>query len=108
MLSLERLAHEVVTRWERGDLAEAVRALDRHLQEIAEDRERQRGLIERAVGLYADDDIEIDADRTFISESQKGAFVMGWLWVTKREDQCAPLEAHADAVIRPQEGAQPQ
>ena len=48
------------------------------------------------------------ADRTFIAASQEGAFVMGWLWVAKREDECAPLEAHADAAMRPQEGAQPQ
>lgn len=63
MQRLEWLAREVVTRWERGNLAEAVRALDRHRQEIAEDRERYRDLIERAIDLYADDDIEIDADR---------------------------------------------
>ncbi|WP_447774041.1 hypothetical protein [Variovorax boronicumulans] len=97
MLLLESLAREVVARWERGDLAEAVRELDLHLQGIAEDRERHRDLIERAVGLYANDDIEIDADRTFIAASQEGAFVMGWLWVSR-----------SDGVVasRPEEGAQ--
>lgn len=77
MQRLERLAREVVTRWECSNLAEAVRALDRHLQEIAEERERYRDLIERVIDLYADDDIEIDADSTFISASQAGAFVTG-------------------------------
>jgi len=104
MQRLERLAREVVTRWECGNLAEAVRALDRHLQEIAEDRERYRDLIERAIGRYADDDIEIDADGALISASQAEAFVTGWLWVSKRQDENVPLEAHVDTAARPQEG----
>lgn len=83
MLTLERLAREVVARWEHGDLAEAVRALDQRLQAIAGDRVRHLDLIERAIGIYADDDIDIDADDTFIAESEEGAFVMGWLWMPR-------------------------
>ncbi len=108
MLMLECLAREVVTRWEHGDLAETVRARDRHLQEVAEHRGRHRGLIQRAVGLYADDDIEIDANSTLISESQEGAFVMGWLWMPRHDDKSSTAGAHAEATLYPEEGAKPQ
>ncbi|MFZ3120385.1 MAG: hypothetical protein WA159_18945 [Variovorax sp.] len=81
MLTLDGLARDVVARWERGDLAEAVRALDQRLQAIAEDRVRHLDLIERAIGLYGDDDVDIDAHDTLLCESEGGAFVMGWLWV---------------------------
>lgn len=81
MLTLERLARDVIASWEHGDLAAAVRALDERLREIAADRVRHRDLIERAIGIYADDDIDIDADDTFISGSDEGAFVMAWLWM---------------------------
>lgn len=81
LLTLERLARDVVASWERGDLAAAVQALGQRLQEMAADRVRHRNLIERAIGIYADDDIDIDADDTFISGSDEGAFVMGWLWM---------------------------
>ena len=81
MLRIERLARDVVACREQGDLASAVRALDQRLREIADDRVRHQDLIERAIGIYADDDIDIDADDTFISESDEGAFVMGWLWM---------------------------
>lgn len=81
MLTLERLARNVVTSWERGDLAASVRALDERLREIAADRVRHLDLIERAICIYADDDIDMDADDTFISASDEGAFVMGWLWM---------------------------
>jgi hypothetical protein len=91
MLTLERLARDVVARREHGDLAEAVRALDQRLQEIAGDRVRHLDLIERAIGIYVDDDIDIDADDTFISESEEGAFVMGWLWMP-RGDAMSPAE----------------
>jgi hypothetical protein len=91
MLMLERLARDVVARWEHGDLAQAVRALDQCLQAIAGDRVRHLDLIERAIGIYADDDIDIDADDTFISESEEGAFVMGWLWMP-RCDAMGPTE----------------
>lgn len=83
MLTLERLARDVVARWEHGDLAEAVGALDQHLQAIAGDRARHLDLIERAIGIYVDDHIDIDADDTLISESEEGAFVMGWLWMPR-------------------------
>ena len=98
LLQLERLAREVVARWECGDLAEAARALDQHLQDIAEVRVRHAGPIERAIDRYQCDDIEIDADATFICESGEGAFVMGWLWVSGRD---------GDAAIDPEQGAQP-
>ena len=83
MLRLERLAREVVARWERGDLAQAVRALDHCLQEIAEDRVRHAELIERAIGVYQSDDCDIDADDTLIFQNEEGAFVMGWLWMPR-------------------------
>jgi hypothetical protein len=98
LLQLERLAREVVARWECGDLAEAARALDQHLQDIAEDRVRHADLIERAIGIHADEDAEIGPEDTFISESEEGAFVMGWLWVSGRD---------GDAAIDPEQGAQP-
>ena len=98
LLKLERLAREIVVRWERGDLAEAARALDQHLQDIAEDRVRHADLIERAIGVHADEDIEIDPGDTFVSESEEGVFVMGWLWVSGRD---------GDAAIDPEQGAQP-
>lgn len=98
LLELERLAREVVTRWECGDLAEAAHALDQHLQEVAEDRVRHADLIERAIGVHADEDIEIDPGDTFVSESEEGAFVMGWLWVSRRD---------GDIAIDPEQGAQP-
>lgn len=83
MLTLERLARDVVASWEHGDLAAAVRALDQRLQEIANDRVTHADLIERAIGIYADDDIDVDPDDTFISASDEGAFVMGWLWMPR-------------------------
>ena len=98
LLLLERLAREVVSRWESGGLAEAVHALDRHLQDIAEVRVRHAGPIERAIDRYQCDDIEIDADATFICESGEGAFVMGWLWVPGRD---------GNAAIHPEQGTQP-
>ena len=98
MLKLERLAREILARWERGDLAEAARALDQHLQEIVEDRVRHADLIERAIGSHADEHIEIDPGDTFVSESEEGAIVMGWLWVSERD---------GDAAIDPEQGAQP-
>ncbi|WP_285412901.1 hypothetical protein [Variovorax sp. efr-133-TYG-130] len=58
MLTLERLARDVVTSWEHGDLAAAVRALDQRLQEIASDRETKQELIERAIGIHANDDTQ--------------------------------------------------
>jgi len=95
---LERLAREVVARWEHGDLAEAVNALDRHLQDIAKDRERHAELIERAIDLYQDDDIQIDADASLVCESEAGAFVMGWLWVSGRDSGAA---IHPEATPPP-------
>lgn len=86
---LERLACEVVARWEYGDLAESVNALDQHLQDIAKDRVRHADLIERAIDLYQDDDIKIDADASLVCESEAGAFVMGWLWVSGRDSGAA-------------------
>jgi hypothetical protein len=68
-----------------------VGALDQRLQAIAGDRVRHLGLIERAIGIYADDDIAIDADDTLISESKEGAFVMGWLRMP-RCDAMGPTE----------------
>ncbi|PIF73744.1 hypothetical protein CLU95_0843 [Variovorax sp. 54] len=118
MRMLEGLAREVVARWERGDLAQAMRALDRHLQDVAEDRVRHADLIERAVDLYQDDDIQIDAQGSFISESEtgeKGVFVMGWLWVPRPDGdiarltvECLPDEPptagmQADVVTHPEE-----
>ncbi|BEP57138.1 MULTISPECIES: hypothetical protein [unclassified Variovorax] len=90
---LERLARGVVAHWEHGDLAEAVNALDRHLQGNAEDRVRHAELIERAIDLYQDDDIQIDANASLVCESEAGAFVMGWLWVSGRD---------SDAAFRPE------
>lgn len=101
MLMLERLAREVVARWDHGDLAQAMHALDQRLQEVAEDRVRHRGLIERAIGLYQSDDIAIDLEGTFISESEEGAFVMGWLWMSAHDRDVA------DATMRPEGGADP-
>ncbi|MFM9925447.1 hypothetical protein VLK31_20830 [Variovorax sp. H27-G14] len=103
MLTLERLAREVVVCWERGDLAAAVRALDQRLQEIADDRLKHQDLIERAIGLYADDDIEIDAEDTFISASAEGAFVMGWLWMPS--DAVSPTDETPER--RPEDAMQP-
>lgn len=120
MRMLEGLAREVVARWERGDLAQTVRALDRHLRDIAEDRVRHADLIERAIDLYQDDDIQIDAQGSFISQSEtgeKGAFVMGWLWVPRPDgdiarltvecppDECPTAGTQADVVTYPEEGA---
>jgi len=86
LLTLERLARAVVACWERGDLAAAVRTLDQRLQEIANERVKHQNLIERAIGIYADDDIDIDPDDTFISGSAEGASVMGWLWMPRTHD----------------------
>lgn len=58
MLTPERLARDVVASWEHGDLAAAVRALDQRLQEIANDRETHQDLIERAIGIHANDDTQ--------------------------------------------------
>lgn len=103
MLRLEHLAREVVLRWERHDLAEAVRALDQHLQETAEDRSRHMDLIERAVGLCTNDDFQIDANDTFVSESKEGAFVMGWLWMPRRDDEGSAAATHTDFTAHPKD-----
>ncbi len=112
MLTLERLARDVVARWAHGDLAEAVRALGLRLQEIAQDRVRHLDLIERAIGIYADDDIDIDADDTFISASEDGAFVMGWLWMPWGDAASATEKRlatgpHAEPDMCPGEAAAP-
>jgi len=95
---LERLAREVVARWEHGDLAEAVNALDQHLQGNAEDRVRHAELIERAIDLYQDDDIQIDANASLVCESEAGAFVMGWLWMSGCDSSAA---IHPEATQPP-------
>ena len=58
MLTLERLARDVVASWEHGDLAAAVQALDQRLQEIPSDRVTHEDLIERAIGIHANDDTQ--------------------------------------------------
>lgn len=58
LLKLERLALDVVASWEQGDLAAAVQALDQRLQEIASDRVTHQYLIERAIGIHANDDTQ--------------------------------------------------
>lgn len=58
LLTLERLARDVVASWEHGDLAAAVQAMDQRLQEIANYRVTHQDLIERAIGIYADDDTQ--------------------------------------------------
>lgn len=110
VLTLERLACDVVACWERGDLAAAVHALDRHLQEIFEDRLRHLALIERAIDLYADDDFDIDVDDTFVSRGKGGAFVMGWRWVpwcvgVSPADGLPITGGHADTAVRKEDAA---
>ncbi|MCR6481041.1 hypothetical protein NU688_33125 [Variovorax sp. ZS18.2.2] len=88
MLKLERLAKDVVARWDSGDLAGAVRALDAHLQELATWRTDHAARIEAARDLWANDNCEID-DEPLISPGAPdegggelvGCFIGAWVWV---------------------------
>lgn len=100
MLTLERLARDVVASWEHGDLAAAVQALDQCLREIASDRVTHQALIERAIGIHANDDIDIDPEDTFISGSGEGAFVMGWLWMPRTHEPVDQTHEHLSGCAK--------
>jgi outer membrane murein-binding lipoprotein Lpp len=86
MAELERLAVQVVDRWERGDLAAAVRELACHLDMLRDDRIRYKSQIDAARETYAtpsDNDIEVDTD-AMVSATENGCWVSAWVMV--RED----------------------
>jgi len=83
MLLIEQLATHVVERWERHDLAEAVRNLVKHLDELKQERLDHGLTIGAARSNYAlrsDDNIEID-DEPMLSIAGNGVWVSAWVWV---------------------------
>lgn len=83
MPEIERLAVQVVDRWERGDLAAAVRELACHLDMLREDRLRYKDQIQAARDTYAapsDNDIEVDED-AMVSTTDNGCWVSAWVMV---------------------------
>lgn len=84
MLTLERLARNVVDRWECGDLPGSVRALSAHLQELARVRTAYAASIAAAREAFADDDCEIDNEPVIApgDPDDHGCFISAWLWIS--------------------------
>jgi len=82
MLMLEELARSVVEHWADNSLAEHVRALMEHLQQIDADREKYADFIGKARTLYAGIDLEFD-DMPLVSSGadSDGAFINAWVWI---------------------------
>ena len=83
MPEIERLAVQVVDRWERGDLAAAVRELACHLDMLRDDRLRYKDQIQAARDTYAapsGNDIEVDED-AMVSTTDNGCWVSAWVMV---------------------------
>ncbi len=86
MAEIERLAQEVVDRWEKGDLAEAVRALSQHLESLKTDGLAYRHHIATTAQLHSDDDVQVDNDAT-VSPTDDGCWVSAWLIVRNDDVQ---------------------
>ncbi|GHD03443.1 hypothetical protein GCM10007320_63500 [Pseudorhodoferax aquiterrae] len=86
MAEIERLAQEVVNRWEKGDLAEAVRALSQHLESLKSERLACRHHIAAAEQLHCDEDVQVDDDAT-VSPTDDGCWVSAWLKVRDEDVQ---------------------
>ena len=100
MAEIERLAVQVVDRWERGDLAAAVRELACHLDMLRDDRLRYKSQIEAARATYAipsDNDIEVDED-AMVSATDDGCWVSAWVMVRDVDD--ADAEGREGAEVR--------
>lgn len=86
MAEIERLAQEVVNRWDKGDLAEAVRALSQHLESLKSERLAYRHHIAAAEQLHCDEDVQVDDDAT-VSPTDDGCWVSAWLKVRDEDVQ---------------------
>lgn len=83
MLLLEQPATDVVNRWEKGDLAEAVNHLAEHLTELKQQRLDHECTTDAARSNYADpsdNDIEVDDEPT-LNIADDGVWVSAWVWV---------------------------
>lgn len=81
-------AREVITNWESGDLAGAVRELQEALLVCEEDiqyTKDNKAVVEKAAETYCSNDIEID-DCPCISRGADGYFVSAWVFVPEEEE----------------------
>lgn len=91
--TLYEAAQDVLSNWELGDLAAAVRHLDaacKQSEAVIQERINHEGTIQCARSNYADpsdDDIEIDDD-PLLSVAEDGVWVQAWVWVRTAEEEC--------------------
>lgn len=92
MSKLEALAREVVRRWDKGDLAEAVRALSDELELQDKLREKHKATLEAGWEWNDLDGVEVD-DEPIVSEvydpdddTLVGIWVEAWVWVESRKE----------------------
>ncbi|WP_234265166.1 hypothetical protein [Hydrogenophaga sp. NFH-34] len=105
-MSLKELAMAVVDASEKGDLTAAIQALGAELKRLEQTGGDQEEVIQMARRAYCDDDdIQIDEDAE-VSETDDGAWVSAWVWVST-EEMMDPFAPRIEDVIFDEGGAGP-
>ena len=74
-------ARDAVARWEKGDLADAVRRMDAALKAIDANRPTPAE-VAAAEDEHDSDEVEVDsAGNAFVSRGDDGYWVSAWVWM---------------------------